>query len=418
MITYFIRTVAVRHLRYSVGQSLLTIGVVAISVLLIVYLYTIISGTQTKIVSNTTGALPHITIEPPERTPVAAWDIPALADPKTLYIGEVVNLPRAQEKIEDWKLWMPYLDRADPEITAVSPIVSGQAFLFRGSRQQSVRVLGVMPERHNGIVEIENNLVGDGRFLRMNSGDMVLGWKLAKDFGLKLRDKVRLVGPGNITINFTVAGIYYTGFGQVDDGQVLVTLRDGQSLLELGGSISSFGLKLRNLYVADDVARRQATRLPFKVRSWVEDNPNLFRTLASQSQTRDLILLMSTIASGFGIASILVMVVTSKYREIGILKAMGATPREVQWIFVLEGLMLAVIGCFVGIPLGIGLLQLLAGIRSMGPDGRIESVFTIEIEPGLLVGACVVAIVTGAIASYFPARRAGQVDPMQVIRGS
>lgn len=300
MITYFTRTVAVRHLRYSVGQSLLTIGVVAISVLLIVYLYTIISGTQTKIVSNTTGALPHITIEPPERTPVAAWDIPALAEPKTLYIGEVVNLPRAQEKIEDWKLWMPYLDRADPQIAAVSPIVSGQAFLFRGSRQQSVRVLGVMPERHNGIVEIENNLVGDGRFLRMNSGDMVLGWKLANDFGLKLRDKVRLVGPGNITINFTVAGIYYTGFGQVDDGQVLITLRDGQSLLELGGSISSFGLKLRNLYVADDVARRQATRLPFKVRSWVEDNPNLFRTLASQSQTRDLILLMSTIASGFG----------------------------------------------------------------------------------------------------------------------
>jgi lipoprotein-releasing system permease protein len=275
-----------------------------------------------------------------------------------------------------------------------------------------------MPERHNGIVEIENNLVGDGRFLRMNSGDMVLGWKLANDFGLKLRDKVRLVGPGNITINFTVAGIYYTGFGQVDDGQVLITLRDGQSLLELGGSISSFGLKLRNLYVADDVARRQATRLPFKVRSWVEDNPNLFRTLASQSQTRDLILLMSTIASGFGIASILVMVVTSKYREIGILKAMGATPREVQSIFVLEGLILAVIGCFVGIPLGIGLLRLLSNIRSMGPDGRIEAVFTIQIEPGLLVGACVVAIVTGAIASYFPARRAGQVDPMQVIRGS
>jgi ABC-type lipoprotein release transport system permease subunit len=112
------------------------------------------------------------------------------------------------------------------------------------------------------------------------------------------------------------------------------------------------------------------------------------------------------------------MVVTSKYREIGILKAMGATPREVQWIFVLEGLMLAVIGCFVGIPLGIGLLRLLANIRSMGPDGRFEPVFTIEIEPALLVGACVVAIVTGAIASYFPARRAGQVDPMQVIRGS
>jgi ABC-type lipoprotein release transport system permease subunit len=134
--------------------------------------------------------------------------------------------------------------------------------------------------------------------------------------------------------------------------------------------------------------------------------------------TRDLILLMSTIASGFGIASILVMVVTSKYREIGILKAMGATPREVQSIFVLEGLMLAVIGCFVGVPLGVGLLRLMASIRSVGPGGRVEQVFTIDIDPWLLFGACVVAIGTGAVASFFPARRAGQVDPMQVIRGS
>lgn len=335
-----------------------------------------------------------------------------------LYVGEVVNLPRAQEKIEDWKLWLPYLDGADPGITAVSPLVSGQAFLFRGARQQSVRVLGVMPERHNGIVEIEGKLLPGGRFLAMNAGDVVLGWRLARDFGLRLRDKVRLVGPGGVSLNFTVAGIYYTGFGQVDDGQVFVTLRDGQSLLELGGAISSLGLKLRDLYAAEEIAQAQAARLPFKVRSWVADNPNLFRTLASQSMTRDLILVMSTIASGFGIASILVMVVTSKYREIGILKAMGATPREIKWIFVLEGLLLAMIGCAVGIPAGIGLLRLMAGIRSAGPDGRIEQVFQIDIDPMLLAGAALVAITTGAIASWFPARRAAAVDPMQVIRGS
>jgi lipoprotein-releasing system permease protein len=104
----------------------------------------------------------------------------------------------------------------------------------------------------------------------------VLGAKLASDFGLTLRDKVRLVGPSGLSINFTVAGIFATGLGRIDDGQVLITLRDGQSLLQLGGSISSLGLKLRDLYVADDVARRQASRLPFKVRSWVDDNPQLF----------------------------------------------------------------------------------------------------------------------------------------------
>jgi len=252
----------------------------------------------------------------------------------------------------------------------------------------------------------------------MTSGDVVLGWKLAKDFGLKLRDKVRLEGPEGLALNFTVAGIYNTGFGQVDDGQVFVTLRDGQSLLELGGSISAFGLKFTDLYEAEEIAQRIAPTLPFKVRSWVVDNPNLFRTLDAQSQTRNLILIMTTIASGFGIASILVMVVTSKYREIGILKAMGATPGQIKKIFVLEGLLLAIVGCMVGVPLGVLLLKGLAAIRVVGPDGRVDSPFLIIIEPSVLLGASLVAIIVGAIASYFPARRAGQVDPMQVIRGA
>lgn len=418
MLSYFVRTVAFRHLRYSVGQSLLTIGVVAISVLLIIYLRTVIGGTQVRIVTNTTGAIPHITVEPPERTPVGAWQLSNLGlAGDTLYVGEVVNLPRALERIDDWSLWMPYLDGVEETVTTVSPIVAGQAFLNRGSRRQSVRVQGVIPERHNGIVEIEKNMIA-GRFIGMNSGEVVMGRKLATDFGLKLRDKVRLVGPGGLTLSFTVAGIYNTGFGQIDDGQVYVSLRDGQSLLEFGGGISFFGLKLQDLYTAETVARQIAPTLPFKVRSWVVDNPNLFRTLASQSQTRDLILIMSTIASGFGIASILVMVVTSKYREIGILKAMGATPREIQSIFVIEGLLLAMVGCLVGIPLGIGLLTALGKVRTVGPDGRVDSPFFIEIDPMLLLGASLVAIGVGAIAAYFPARRAGQVDPMQVIRGS
>ena len=418
MLTYFVRSVAFRHLRYSIGQSLLTIGVVAISVLLIIYLRTIIGGTQTRIVQNTTGALPHITVEPPERTPVGAWQLANLGiETDKLYVGEIVNLPKARERIEDWRLWLPSLDHADPSVTTVSPIVSGQAFMNRGSRRQSVRVLGVIPERHNGIVEIEGNLVA-GRFIGMASGDAVLGRKLATDFGLKLRDKIRLVGPEGLTLSFTVAGIFNTGFGQIDDGLAFVTLRDGQSLLELGGAISSFGIKLANLYEAENVAKRIAPTLPFKVRSWVVDNSNLFRTLDAQSQTRDLILIMTTIASGFGIGSILVMVVTSKYREIGILKAMGATPGEIQSIFVLEGLLLAFIGCLVGVPLGVFLLKGLAAIRSVGPDGRVDAPFLIEIDPALLIGASLVAIGTGAVASFFPARRAGQVDPMQVIRGT
>lgn len=413
--SYFTLSVALRHLRYGVGQSLLTIGVVAISVLLIVYLRTVIGGTQKSIVGSVTGTIPHIVIEPPERAPIAAWRLSG-ADAGTLYVGETVKLPRAQEKIEDWRQWLPALER-DPEITVVSPIVTGNAFMFRGSRRESVRVTGVIPERHDRIVDVDADIL-DGRFLQMTSGEAVLGATLAREFGVRIRDKLRLVGPEGRALSVTVAGIYETGAGALDDGQVFLTLRDGQSLLELGSAISSIGLRIRDLYDADNLAMALADRLPFEVRSWITDNPNVFRTLGAQDQTINMVLISTIIAAGFGIASILVMSVTGKYREIGILKAMGATPREIQSIFVVEGFLLAVLGCLVGIPAGIAILRALASVRAPGPGGRLTQVFQIEIDPALLAGAAAVAITVGMVAAFFPARRAGQVDPMQVIRGS
>jgi len=414
-LTFFTVSVALRHLRYGVGQSLLTIGVVAISVLLIVYLRTVIGGTQRSIVNNVTGTIPHIVLEPAERTPIGAWRLPGMPAGE-LYVGETVKLPRALDRIEDWRQWLPALEK-DPDVTVVSPTVAGSAFLFRGSRRESVRVTGVIPERHDRIVNVEENLL-EGRFLQMATGEVVLGTRLARDYGLRLRDKVRLVGPSGRALSVTVAGIYETGAGQLDDGQVFVTLRDGQSLLELGSAISNIGLRIGDIYQAEAIAQAMAPGVPFKVRSWISDNPNVFRTLGAQDQTINMVLVSTIIAAGFGIASILIMSVTGKFREIGILKAMGATPGEIQTIFVLEGFLLAVLGCLVGIPVGIALLNALSSIRAPGAGGRMTQVFNIQIDPGLLAFAAAVAITVGVVAAFFPARRAGGVDPMQVIRGS
>jgi lipoprotein-releasing system permease protein len=413
--SYFTLSVALRHLRYGVGQSLLTIGVVAISVLLIVYLRTVIGGTQVRIVNNVTGVIAHIVLEPAERTPIGAWQLPQ-AGPDLLYVGEAVKLPRALDRIEDWRQWVQALEN-DPQFTVVSPFAVGNAFMFRSARRQSVRITGILPQRHDNIVNIEANLL-EGRFLQLVSGEVAIGRKLADQFGIGLRDKLRLVGPGGQSLSVTVAGIYSTGFGSLDDGQVFLTLRDAQSLLELGSAISGIALRVPEIFAAETIAQRLAARVPFKVRSWISDNPSIFSTLAAQDQTINLVLISTIIAAGFGIASILIMSVTGKYREIGILKAMGATPVEIQSIFVFEGFLLAVLGCGVGIPAGIGLLKALAQVRAPGPDGRIQQVFLIDIDPVLLAGAAAIAVTVGVIAAFFPARRAANVDPMVVIRGA
>ncbi|MCK6372374.1 MAG: FtsX-like permease family protein, partial [Gammaproteobacteria bacterium] len=332
------------------------------------------------------------------------------------YVGETVKLPRAQAKIEEWRQWLPALE-ADPEVTVVSPIASGNVFVFRGARQESVRMAGVIPERHDQIVNIESSLL-EGRFLQMTTGEVALGSTMAADFGIRMRDKLRLLGPGGRALSVTVAGIYETGSGTLDDKQIFLMLRDGQSLLEIGSAVNSIGVRIGDLNRAEVVAQSLAERMPFKVRSWIGDNPNVFRTLAAQDQTSNMVLISTIIAAGFGIASILIMSVTGKFREIGILKAMGATPGEIQTIFVIEGFLLAVLGCLVGIPAGLAVLNALSRIRAPGPGGREQSIFLIQIDPWLLAAAATVAITVGVIAAFFPARRAGRVDPMQVIRGS
>jgi lipoprotein-releasing system permease protein len=289
--------------------------------------------------------------------------------------------------------------------------------MFRSARRQAVRITGVIPERHDRIVNVESNLL-EGRFLQLNAGEVALGRKLADQFGIRLRDKLRLVGPGGRSLSVTVGGIYSTGFGSLDDGQLFLVLRDAQSLLELGSAISSIALRVPEIFAADTIAQRLEARMPFKVRSWISDNPTIFGTLNAQNQTINLVLVATIVAAGFGIASILIMSVTGKFREIGILKAMGATPPEIQSIFVMEGFLLALLGCAVGIPAGIALLQALAQVRAPGADGRLQQVFLIEIDPLLLAGAVAVAVTVGVGAALFPARRAAGVDPMTVIRGS
>lgn len=413
--SYFTLSVAFRHLRFGVGQSLLTLGVVAISVVLIIYLRTVIGGSQIRIVNSATGVIAHVALEPERREPIGAWSLPG-ADAGPLYVGEATGLPRIRDRIDDWRQWVPAL-QGDPEVTLVSPVATGNAFLVRGERRLSVRVTGALPEVHDNVVDIERYLL-EGHYVRMISGEVVLGTRLAREAGIRMKDRLQLVGPDGRTLSVTVAGLYDTGVGQLDDGQVFLSLRDAQTLLELGNAVSEIGLRLADIYRAEEIARDLGARLPFEARSWITDNPNVFRTIDAQNQTINLVLISTIVAAGFGIASVLIMGVTGKFREIGILKAMGATPAEIQTIFVIEGFLLALLGCGVGIPVALALLEALGRVRAPGPGGRETEVFLIQIDPALLAGAAIVAVTIGVVAALFPARRAGRVDPMQVIRGA
>lgn len=410
----FAWSVAVRGLRHNKGQTLLSVGVVAISVVLIIFMGSLITGLQQRLTDDVTGAIAHIEMKPAEREAYALWEgMGGESGGDVLYMGKREAVQQRKTTIEDWQVWVTRLRSSDPRVIAVSPTVQGQGFASRGARREAVAVYGVFPEEHEAFVGVEENLIA-GRFLGLDTQEIAIGDKLAETLGVAYGDRLRLVGETGVSESYTVAGVFSTGYQGVDDKTVYMPLRDAQSLLTTGAGVTHIGLKLSELFEADMLAERLERQVPFESKSWMADNQQLLDALSAQSRTMQLILSFTTIAAGFGIASILIMLVVSKMREVGILKAMGASPRQIMMVFTLEGTLMGLLGAIIGTVLGVLMSWGFAQVTTVD-GGRT---FPIEVSPGIVVLAIGVALAVGFGASLYPARRAAKVNPIEVIHGN
>lgn len=415
---YFSWSVALRNLRYNSRQSMLTVGIVSTSVTLIIFLTALISGLERRLLTTVTDAIAHIIIRPAERLPIAAWKLPASEHTDILYVGKTVKLEQRKRKIEEWPIWLSRLENYDREILAVSPVVEGTGILSRGEKRKGVLVTGVIPQRHNLVVDLQSKLI-QGRFFGLNAGEVTLGWKLAEEFALQFGDKVRLVSSDDIAATYTVAGIFDSGFGAVDSSTVFLSLRDAQSLFGLGTAVTSIGLKLNHIFEADAIAGRLALQVPYEARSWMQDNQSLLSSLRAQSQSSNLIVIFTAVAAGLGIAAILIMVVVGKLRELGILKAMGATQGQILAVFAIQGTLLAAIGGIVGSAAGVALCLFLGRFRSAASiTGRLVDTFPMNLTAGIVAQAIFIALAIGFVSSLYPAWRAARVNAIEVIRAT
>jgi lipoprotein-releasing system permease protein len=404
--------IALRHLQSGARQSALTIGVVAISVTVMVVLGGLIDGLQRRLINSITGAIPHVVIQQGPRTPPVTPIVPG-----TFAVEQLIPFENTQRKIEDWQELVATLPSRAAAIVAVSPTVDGQGYLYRGARRKSISVIGMIPERHNLVISLSDKLMS-GHFLNLNSGEAVIGIRLALDFKLKIGDKIRIQGSEEDSVGFTIAGIFDSGFRNLDDDAAFVSLRDAQSIFGLGNAVTSVGIKLNNIYAANDVADALIGQTPYDVRSWMRDNEGMLSGLRAQTIFSTLIRLSTVIAAAFSIASILFMSVTSKRREIGILKAIGAKRQQIAGIFALEGALIGVVGGIIGASAGIFITTLITKIQIVSPlSGRLDRMFPVELGFNMVFYPAIIAVAIGLFAALYPARQASNVDPIEVIRG-
>jgi lipoprotein-releasing system permease protein len=403
--------VALRHLTYGGGQTLLTVGAVAAGVIIVIFITSLIFGLQAQLTELLTDALPHVTISVQDPVP-KGLDAKLGAD-----AGPIS--PRIEQQAPQLKFidnWPQVVEtvRGLPNVRAVAPVVSGQAFVSKGANPIGVAIVGADPELQDVITPVTKNLVA-GRFLGLASDEIVIDTQLATDLSVSVGDRVLVTSGTGAGNSFTIAGIYSRGQGR---GGAYVTLRTGQSLFGFGTSVNAIYVKLINIYEADSVADRIMALLPYEAKSWTREFPQFLSSLQVQTASAYLISGFSLVASGFAIAAVLIVSVLQKSKQIGILKSMGARRRQILIVFILEGLLVAMVGSIVGAIIGTLIVVVLSLFKQpVTTVGQAPAqLFPVRILPIYIGLAMLAAIISTVVAAVLPARRAATMNPVDVMR--
>ena len=397
--------VAWRFLREGRMQTVLIIVGVAAGVAVIAYISALITGLQGNTLNKTLGAQAHITLR-------ALEDVVTPARPVTPGATALTETqPRAQRlrSVPNWQALLPLLEQR-PEIASVSPMVSGAGLALRGEATQAIALIGVELDRYDRIVGLRSKVVSGTA--RLDPGEAIVGRELAADLGVRVGDRLA-VNTGNVIDSFRVTALVDLGVKDLNRRTVIVPLRAAQSLLGLPGGATVLELQVRNVWIADATARNLRAEFQFKVESWQESNAQLVAALNAQSVSTAVIRGVVLIVVVLGIASVLVVSVVQKRREIGILRAMGATRGQVLRVFLVQGAVVGAIGSLLGVLLAVVLIWLFTSLVK-GADGL--PLFAITLPVKTAVQVALLATVCGVLAAIAPARRAAALDPAQAIR--
>jgi lipoprotein-releasing system permease protein len=399
--------VAVRFLREGRVQSGFIIGGVAIGVAVIVFMSALMAGVQANMIDRTLTGQAHIQLTRPRETARALREhIPGVRE------GAIVQPSLQRPKgIDQWQGIVAQV-RAMPGVLVVSPSVTGSAAIVRGEASRVVLLTGMDPALFYRIVALPEKILRGTA--RVTATDIVIGTELAFDLGVDIGEKVRVSGAGGATTTLTVAGIFDLGNKGANARSSFMALRTAQSLLDLPGGVTTVDVTVADVYDAETVARRIATSADVQADSWISSNAQFFSAVSAQSMSNTSIRFFVGLSVAFGIASVLVVSVVQKSREIGILRAMGVSRGQVMRVFLLQGGLLGLGGALVGSAIG-SLALIVWQRRMLAADGT--PLFALVFSGALFGWTLALATVTGLLAALAPARRAARLDPVDAING-
>ena len=327
--------------------------------------------------------------------------------------------------------------RQHPQVVGAAPFVAAQALLARGEDMKGALVRGIDPAREPEVTDLVAGSQGEA-LAQLVPGEfrVVLGGELARMLGVRAGDVVTLIAPsGQVTPagvvprikQMQVAGTFDSGHYEYDSTLVLLHHEDAQRIFRLEGP-TGIRLKLRDLHQARTVAQDLAQSLSgdLLIRDWTQQNRTWFAAVQLEKRMMFIILTLIVAVAAFNLVSTLVMTVQDKRADIAILRTLGASPRSIMGIFVVQGAMVGVIGTLAGLLLGLGIafnidvivpaIERLLSASFLPKDIYLISRMPSDPQPADLVPVGVISLVLSFVATLYPSWRASRVNPAEALR--
>ena len=356
---------------------------------------------------------------------------------RILSVVSHVQIIGADSRLADWRK-VEEEAKKHPQVVAAAPYIIEQALLSFEQSVKGTAVRGILPEFENQVVDLGTHMKsGQLSSLRPGEFGIVIGVDLARALGVMVGDKLLLIAPqGQVTPagilprlkQFTVVGIFEVGHYEYDASLALIHLEDAQKLYRMDHQVSGVRLRLKDLYQAPQVAHEIANTLSVdaSIIDWTRINANFYRAVQIEKRMMFFVLILIVAVAAFNIVSTLVMAVTDKQSEIAILRTLGAPPGSIMKIFIVQGILIGVIGTLLGLAGGIALalnidvvvpfIEHLIGVKFLAKDVYYISELPSEVQ---YMDVAVIAVVSFALcllATLYPSWRAARVNPAEALR--
>lgn len=341
------------------------------------------------------------------------------------------TLPNWQQTVEE--------SVKHPLVMAAAPYVNAQGMLSRDQVVRGVIVRGILPDMEDKVADFSQMMVS-GELSHLIPGEfgIVIGMDLARTMGAFKGDKIVLISPqGQVTPagilprlkQFTVVGIFEAGHFEYDSGLVLIHMADAQKLYRMEDDlVSGIRLKLQDMFQAPQVVQELPAMLSTDsyISDWTRQHANYFRAIQIEKRMLSLILALIIAVAAFNIVSTLVMAVTDKQPDIAILRTLGASPRSIMKIFIVQGTLIGVLGTVLGVTGGtllaynvsevVAFIEWLFNVQFLSREVYYISAIPTDPQMADITTVAIASFILTLLATIYPSYRASKVNPAEALR--